>query len=91
MVEWLREIGCDQKSDLNGLTARQTFFVSFARLWRRKITEKAAIRLLTVDPHSPNTFRVNGPLSNMPEWYEAFGIEDWHKMWTPENERVEIF
>jgi predicted metalloendopeptidase len=50
----------------------QAFFLSFAQSWCAKVqpaTERA--RVMT-DPHSPPMFRVNGPLSNLPAFAEAF-------------------
>jgi len=41
--------------------------------------------------HCPAKFRVNGPLSDMPEFYEAFGIKKGDAMWLPENLRVKIW
>jgi putative endopeptidase len=41
-------------------------------MWR---DEAMRVRL-TIDPHSPPQFRCNGPLSNLPEFFEAFGCEN---------------
>lgn len=77
--------------DMSGLTARQLFFVSFAQLWRRKIRDEAAIRLLKIDPHSPNKFRVNGALTNLPEFYKQFGVVKGDKLFLSKDQRVNIF
>ncbi|HTP89163.1 MAG TPA: M13 family metallopeptidase [Bryobacteraceae bacterium] len=57
----------------DGLTARQRFFLSFAFSWcGEERPESARVQVLT-DPHSLGHFRVNRPLSNLPEFGAAFG------------------
>lgn len=46
---------------------------------------------MNTDPHSPGKFRVLGPLSNMPEFYEAFGCEEGDAMYRPTGQRVVIW
>ena len=41
--------------------------------------------------HSPAKFRVLGPLSNMPEFYNAFGIKKGDALWRPDSLRVKIW
>jgi predicted metalloendopeptidase len=43
------------------------------------------------DPHSPPQFRVNGPLRNSPEFFEAFEVKEGDGMWLPPGERVKIW
>jgi predicted metalloendopeptidase len=38
------------------------------------------------DPHAPAKYRVNGPLSNLPEFHRAFGLKDGDPMVRPEAE-----
>jgi len=58
---------------IDGLTPEQRFFLGFAQGWRRKVRpESERLRTLT-DPHSPAFWRVNGPLSNFPEFAKAWG------------------
>jgi putative endopeptidase len=55
-----------------GFTAEQRFFLGWAQVWCQNVTEEA-LRLRTqTDPHSPGEFRVNGVVSNMPEFQKAF-------------------
>ena len=54
------------------LTNHQLFFVSYAQTWCARVRPKALkIRMMT-DPHSPGQFRVQGPLSQNPEFAATF-------------------
>ncbi len=74
-----------------GFTPEQRFFLGYAETWRT-LTREEALRLrANTDPHSPAKFRVNGPLSNLPEFYEAFGCKDGDPMKRPEKVRPAIW
>jgi len=53
-------------------TREQLFFISFARAWARNIKPASAIARLRSDPHSPNRWRVDGTVTNIPEFGKAF-------------------
>ena len=76
---------------IQGLSPDQRFFLSFAQVWRIKNRDERLRMRIATDPHSPEMFRVNGPLSNMPEFYKAFDIKPGDKMYRPEEERVKIW
>ena len=57
---------------IDGLTEKQRFFLGFANVWCQNRTDARARMLVTIDPHSPGEDRVNGTVSNMPEFREAF-------------------
>ncbi|HYD22508.1 MAG TPA: M13 family metallopeptidase, partial [Flavipsychrobacter sp.] len=76
---------------IDGFTPDQRFFLSWAQVWRAKSTDKEAMKRIMTDPHSPSEARCNGPLSNMPEFYQAFGIKEGDKMWRPEAERAKVW
>ncbi len=76
---------------INDLTPDQRFFLSFAQVWRIKKRDERARMLINVDPHSPEMYRVNGPLSNMKEFYDAFGVKQGDKMYKDENQRIKIW
>ena len=59
-----------------GLTADQLFFVGFAQSWCSLSTPESERLLVKTDSHSPPRFRVNGPLSNFPEFGKAFRCEE---------------
>jgi len=57
---------------IDGLTAQQRFFLGWANVWCQNRTDAIARMLVTIDPHSPGKYRVNGTVSNMPEFREAY-------------------
>src|SRR6478752_7066030 len=81
----------DRSKKIDGLTPEQRFFLSFAAIWRSKIRDEDQKLRLTTDPHSPAQFRVNGPLSNMPEFQKAFSVPDGSAMVRPADKRANIW
>lgn len=63
-----------------GFTPEQRFFIAYAQLWKIKYTDAEMKKRLATDPHSPGMYRVNGPLKNCPEFFEAFQIEEGREM-----------
>jgi len=60
---------------IDGFTPEQRFFLAYAQA-RRQNSRPEQLRLqIQTDPHSPGQFRVNGPLSNMPEFAATFGCK----------------
>ena len=84
-------IGKPAPAKIDGFTAEQRFFIGWAQVWRQNIREEEMRRRLIVDPHSPGKLRCNGPLSNLPEFYEAFDVKPGDKMYRHENERARIW
>jgi len=76
---------------IGGFTPEQRFFLGYAETWRNKIREPALRERLMTDPHAPAEYRVNGPLANLPEFHEAFGVKDGDPMKRPELERPAIW
>jgi len=81
------------KSDkkIDGLTPDQRFFLSFAQIWRIKDRDERMRTRINTDPHSPEMYRVNGPLYNTPAFYKAFDIKPGDKLYRPENERAQVW
>jgi endothelin-converting enzyme/putative endopeptidase len=58
---------------IDGFTPQQRFFLGYAQIWCQNVTEEESRRRAQTDPHSPGEHRVNGVLSNSPEFRSAFG------------------
>lgn len=67
--------GMPSKVEGQEFTAEQLFFLSYAQTWCTKRRPEYARMLVTVDPHSPPEFRVNGVVVNLPEFAEAFSCQ----------------
>jgi len=76
---------------INGFTPEQRFFLGYAVTEAGNIRPELLKKVLVIDPHSPSKFRVNGPLSNIPAFYEAFGIKKGDKLWRSEKSRAQIW
>ncbi|MFN5793401.1 MAG: M13 family metallopeptidase [Bacteroidota bacterium] len=76
---------------LDGFTPQQRFFLSWAQIWRTNYTDAALKKQVNTNPHSPAMFRGNGPLTNLPEFYEAFGVKEGDKMFVPAEKRAKIW
>ncbi|HEV2166928.1 MAG TPA: M13 family metallopeptidase [Thermoplasmata archaeon] len=76
---------------IDGFTPRQRFFLSYGQIWRGQIRDEELRRRLTIDPHSPGRYRVNGVLANLPEFWKAFDVPPGVPMRQPEERRVTIW
>ena len=81
----------ERNKKIDGFTPEQRFFLSFAAIWRSKIRDEDQKLRVKTDPHSPAQFRVNGPLSDLPEFQKAFNIPDGSPMVRPADKRVNIW
>ena len=76
---------------IDGLTPLQRYFLGYSLGWLyHSRDEELATRVLT-DVHSPPFLRVNGPFSNIDDFFEAFGIKEGDKMYRTPAERVKIW
>lgn len=60
---------------IDGFTPEQRFFLAYAQAWRSNSRPEWLRNRVTMDPHAPEVWRVNGPLSNMPQFARAFGCK----------------
>lgn len=82
----LTEQGKEATKKIDGFTPDQRFFLSFAQVWRIKDRDENMRVRIKVDPHSPEMFRVNGPVYSMEAFYKAFNVPKTAKMYiAPEN------
>ena len=76
---------------VDGLTGIQRLLLSWAQVWQQKGRDAETIRLLTVDPHSPNEFRCNQIVRNIDAFYDAFDVTEDDDLWLAPEERVTIW
>ena len=76
---------------IDGLTGAQRFFLSWAQAWQEKGRDEEVIRLLAIDPHSPNEFRCNQIVRNITEFYDTFAVSEGDALWLDPSERVSIW
>ncbi|MDM7921293.1 MAG: M13 family metallopeptidase [Pyrinomonadaceae bacterium] len=67
--------GKPRPADIDGFTPEQRFFLGWGQIWAGKYTPEAERRQVQTGPHSLPKWRVNGPLSNMPQFRQAFGCK----------------
>jgi predicted metalloendopeptidase len=56
----------------DGFTPEQRLFLGWTQVWCQNTTDENAKLRVQTDPHSPGRYRVNGVVSNMPEFQKAF-------------------
>ena len=84
-------LGGKEAPVIDGFTGDQRFFLGWAQVWARKYRDQELLRRLKVDPHSPSEYRTNGTVSNIPEFYAAFDVQEGDGMYIAEKDRVKIW
>ena len=84
-------LGGKEAPVIDGLTGDQRFFLAWAQVWRSASRDDRLRQQMLTDPHSPEKFRVNGPLRNVDAWYKAFDVKPGDKLYLPPEERVHIW
>lgn len=91
LQRFLRENPEKHPGLIDGFTPEQRFFISWATIWRVKYRDEALRTQVLTDPHAPGMYRANGPLTNFPAFYDAFGVKEGDKMFKVEADRVKIW
>ncbi|MBA2686493.1 MAG: M13 family metallopeptidase, partial [Gemmatimonadaceae bacterium] len=76
---------------IDGFTPEQRFFLAWAQIWRQNMRPEAQRQRILTDPHSPGVWRTNGPVSNMPEFAQAFGCKPGDPMVRADSVRAIIW
>jgi putative endopeptidase len=76
---------------IDGFTPQQRFFLAWAEVWKSNVKDDYLKLLLKVDPHAPAYYRINGPMSNMPEFWEAFNVKPGDPMRRSDDKLVKIW
>ena len=77
--------------DIDGFTAEQRFFMSWATVWRTLQREESLKTQVKTNVHSPGRWRATQPLVNIDAFYKAFDIKEGDGMFVPEEDRVRIW
>ncbi len=72
--------GKTKPANIDGFTPEQRFFLGYAQVWATKGTPEFERQQVLTDSHSNARYRVNGPLSNLPQFAEAFQCKTGDKM-----------
>ena len=86
-----RALGDKPRTPIDGFTPEQRFFLGWAQVWRELARPEFRRLLLNSNPHAPGEWRVNGPLSIMPEFQAAWGCKDGDPMVRNAAERAKIW
>lgn len=87
-------LGEDEPVDgpvVDGYSGIQRLLLSWAQIWQQKGRDAETIRLLTIDPHSPNEFRCNQIVRNIDAFYDAFEVTEGDALWLDADHRVTIW
>jgi endothelin-converting enzyme/putative endopeptidase len=68
------------KATEDDFTPEQKFFIAYGQAWCSNWTPEILRLVAQSNPHSPPQFRVNGVVSNMPEFQKAFGCKQGQPM-----------
>jgi putative endopeptidase len=75
LMAFMESIANKRLTNIDGFTPEQRFFLGYGQIWCSHMTPEAARFRAQTDPHSSGEYRVNGVLSNMPEFQQAFGCK----------------
>jgi putative endopeptidase len=84
-------LGGEEAPVIDGYTGIQRLLLSWAQIWQQKGRDAETIRLLTIDPHSPNEFRCNQIVRNIDAFYDAFDVTESDELWLEADKRVTIW
>ena len=76
---------------IDGFSPEQRFFLGYAQVWGSNLRPELARLIATTDPHPLPRFRVNGPLSNLPIFAQAFSCKQGDAMVRPASDRCKVW
>ena len=88
---YLLSLGGEEPAVIDGYTGAERFFLGWAQAWRTKMRDEEALRLLSIDPHSPAEFRCNQIVRNIDVFYATFGVTERDALWLDPEDRVTIW
>ena len=76
---------------IDGIPADQRFYMGWGQSWMAKERDESLRQQVLTNVHSPEMYRANGPIRNIPEFYAAFGVKEGDKLFLPPDRRVKIW
>lgn len=76
---------------IDGRTGEQRLFLGWAQAWRAKVRDDYLRQTLLTEAYAPARYRVNGPASNLLEFYEAFGVAPGDRLYREPARRVRVW
>ncbi len=76
---------------IGGLTPVQRYFLGYALGWQDHQRDEALASQILTDVHSPAQYRVNGPMADVPAFYQAFNVKPGQKLYRADSARVKIW
>ena len=83
--------GKPRPANIDGFTPEQRFFLGYAQIWAQSDRPEYEGLLVNTNPHPLGRFRVIGPLSNLPEFAQAFTCKEGDPMVRPPDKRCQIW
>jgi putative endopeptidase len=75
LMAYLTRTANQPAAALDGFTPEQRVFLGWGQVWCENVRPERARMLAQINPHSPGHDRVNGVVSNMPEFQKAFACK----------------
>ena len=87
LISYLKD-NINENTIFEGYTPQQRFFFNYAKIWRCNTRREEILKRIVTDPHSPPIFRVNGVVTNLKEFYDAFDVKQGDNLW--KDEKIEL-
>jgi endothelin-converting enzyme/putative endopeptidase len=71
-MAWQEDTKDEKLEPIEGFTPEQRFYISYGQSWCGSTRDETKRMLAAIDPHSPDKYRTNGVVSNLPEFQQAF-------------------
>jgi endothelin-converting enzyme/putative endopeptidase len=75
LMAYVASLTPTSRKTVDGFSPEQRFFVSYGQSWCENSRPERQRMLAQTNPHAPPKFRVNGVVSNMPEFQKAFSCK----------------
>ena len=90
-MAYLAGPGARAKEKIDGFTPEQRVFLGYAQVWCENATPQSERLKAATNPHASNKYRVNGPLSNLPAFQQAFACKAGSAMVRPIERRCAVW